>query len=170
MDLFLMFKASKATVILPQISYKRFLLDISCRQSDWLLSSLKQVCSSLLPLISSIEYLYIDAQDEDSELLWHGDMENAQWLELLSHFTTAKALYLSWGITRRIVPALQELVVGRTTEVLPSLQSLFLEEIDPSGPVPESIGKFVAARQLSGLPIAVSQWDKGQVELKKDYD
>ena len=157
-----LFKASKATVILPQISYKRFLLGISCRQSDWLLSSLQQVCSSLLPLISSIEYLYIDTQDEDSKLLWHGDMENAQWLELLSHFTTAKALYLSWSITRRIVPALQELVGGRTTEVLPSLQSLFLEEIDPSGPVPEGIEKFVAARRLFGHPIVISQWDKGQ--------
>jgi len=76
-----------------------------------------------------------------------------------------KALYLSWGITRRILPALQELVWGRAPEVLPSLQSLFLEEIDPSGPDPDGIQKFVAARQLSGHPIAVSQWDKGQIEL-----
>jgi len=119
----------------------------------------------LLPLISSLEYLYIDNQDEDSELLWHDDMENAQWLELLNNFTTVKTLYLSWGITRRIVSALQELDWGRATEVLPSLQSLFLEEIDPLGPVPEGIGKFVAARQLSGHPVAVSRWDKGQVEL-----
>ncbi len=160
-----LFKASKATVILPQISYRRVLLGISCRQSDWLLSSLQQLCSSLLPLISSLEYLYIDNQDEDSELLWHDDMENAQWLELLNNFTTVKTLYLSWGITRRIVPALQELDWGRATEVLPSLQSLFLEEIDPLGPVPEGIDKFVAARQRSGHSVAVSRWDKGQVEL-----
>jgi len=45
-------------------------------------------------------------------------------------------------------------------EVLPALQSLFLEEFLPSEPVQEAIGKFVAARQLAGHPIIVSHWDR----------
>jgi hypothetical protein len=55
------------------------------------------------------------------------------------------------------VPSLQELVGGRTTEVLPALQSLFLEELHPSGRFDKAIGKFVAARQLSNHPVAISQ-------------
>jgi hypothetical protein len=49
-------KGPKAMVIPPQISHRRLLLGISYRQSDWLLSSLQRLCSSLLPLISSLEY------------------------------------------------------------------------------------------------------------------
>ncbi len=159
-----LFKGSKATVILPQISCRRLLLGISCRQSDWLLSCLPQVCSSL-SLISKLERLYIDTMDEDLELLWHDDMEDAQWLDLLQSFNTAKALYLSWDVAPRIAPALRELVGERATEVLPSLQDLFLEELCQSGPVPEAFEKFVAARELCGHRVSVSQWDKEQEEL-----
>ena len=48
------------------------------------------------------------------------------------------------------------------TEVLPALQSLFLEEINSSGPVREAVEKFVAARHLAGHPITVSHWDREQ--------
>jgi hypothetical protein len=50
-----------------------------------------------------------------------------------------KALYLSRDIAARTAPALGELVGARATEVLPALQSLFLEELHPSGPVQVAI-------------------------------
>jgi hypothetical protein len=50
------------------------------------------------------------------------------------------------------------------TKVFPALQSLFLDDLDPSGPVQGAIGKFVAARQLASLPIAVSHWDRKRDE------
>ncbi len=59
-----------------------------------------------------------------------------------------------------IAPALQELIGERVTEVLPALQTLFLEEDHLLGPVQEAIGKFVATRQLAGHPIIVSHWDR----------
>jgi hypothetical protein len=40
-------------------------------------------------------------------------------------------------------------------EVLPSLQNIFLARIGLSGPFQDAIGPFLAARQLSGHPIAV---------------
>jgi hypothetical protein len=40
------------------------------------------------------------------------------------------------------------------------LQNIFLEGLQPSGPVQEGIVKFVAARQLSGHPITVSLWER----------
>jgi hypothetical protein len=56
------------------------------------------------------------------------------------------------------VPALQELVGGRTTELLPTLQNVFLEGLESSGPVHEGIGQFVSGRQVTGHTIAVSRW------------
>jgi len=175
----------QAKLILPQTNGD-LELRISCKQSDWQLSMLAQACSSSLHLISSLEHLYIHEFEAEARFrpCWQDDIENVQWLELLRPLTTVKTLYLSRGVTTRIIPALEELVGESTTEVLPALQSLFLEEIHlpkpptiptlisptsislsvaspvvPS-PVQEAIDKFVAARQLSDHPVVVSRWDK----------
>jgi hypothetical protein len=148
------------SVTLPQRSDGRLYLGISCRQRDWQLSSLAQVCSSSFPraLITTVERLYIS---ESSRLPWQDDIENSQWLELLHPFTAVKELYIPPEIVPRILPALQELTGERVTEVLPALQTLFLDEPLTSGPVQDIIVQFVATRQLAGYPIAVSRWEKG---------
>ena len=134
---------------------------IFCRPSDWLLSSMAQLCSSFFPqaLFPALEHLYI----LDYGLDWQDDIENSQWLELLHPFTVVKDFYISSTLIPRIAPALQELVGEGVIEVLPALQTLFLQEPLPSEPVQESIGQFVAARQLAGHPIVVSRWD-GNIE------
>jgi hypothetical protein len=81
-------------------------------------------------------------------------------MELLHSFAAVKDLYLSKGLAPCVVPALQELVAGRTTEVFPNLQNIFMEELQESGPVHEGIGKFVAARQVTSHLITVSLWDR----------
>ena len=106
-----------------------------------------------------MEYLVI-VEDRSWRPRWQDDIESSQWLELLHPFTSVKALYLSWEFVPRIAPTLQELVGERVVEVLPALQGLFIEELLPPGPVQEAIGKFVAARQLAGHPIAISRWEK----------
>ena len=133
-------------------------MKISCRELDWQVSSLEQVCTSSLPLFSALEYLYI-YKFPNSQPDWQDNIEDALWLELLHLFPTVKNLYLSVEFAARIVPALQALVRGRTTEVLPTLQNMFLEELKESGPVQEGIQQFVAARQVTSHPITVSLWD-----------
>jgi hypothetical protein len=127
---------------------------------DWQVSSLEQVCTWCLPSLSKLEDLYI-SEELSWRPNWQDNIENTLWLELLHPFTAVKNLYLSEEFARRIVPALLELVEGRMTEVLPALQTVFLEGLQTSGPVQEGIGQFVAMRQASH-PIAVSRW-KGQV-------
>jgi hypothetical protein len=132
---------------------KALRLEISCRQSDWQLSSLAQVCGSIF--IHPIEHLYIQ-EAILSPPPWQDDIETGQWLELLHRLTAVKDLRITRESTPRIAPTLQELVGGRATEVLPALQTLFLETL-PSD-VRKKIDKFVAARELAGHPIAVSRW------------
>jgi hypothetical protein len=81
------------------------------------------------------------------------------WLESFRPFTAVKNLYVFDKLAQHIAPALQELVGERVMDVLPSLESLILEGLTPSGPsepVQEAIGQFVAARRLVGHPVAVS--------------
>ena len=130
------------------------LIRISCREPDWQLSSVAQVCNSCLPLLSRVEDLYIEHQY--SQLVWKDDaIENTLWLELLLPFPAVKNLYLSKKFASGVVATLQE-IVG--TEVLPRLQNIFVEEFEPSGPFQKNIGQFVIARQLSGHSITISVW------------
>jgi F-box-like len=134
------------------------LINISCREPDWQLSSVAQVCNTSLPPLSTVEYLYIEHRY--SELAWKNDaIENALWLELLLPFTAVENLYLSKEFAPGIAAALQDLVGDRITEVLPSLQNIFVEGLGPWGPFQENIGQFAAARRHSGHPIAISVWD-----------
>ena len=106
-----------------------------------------------------LEDLYID--HEYSRLVWKNDgIENTLWLRLLRPFTAVKNLYLSKEFAPGIAAALQELVGARITEVLPSLQNIFAEGLgaEPLGPFRESIGQFVAARQVSDHPITIFDW------------
>jgi hypothetical protein len=152
------FSDSDVWVTLP--FSRRLELRISCRQSDWQLSSLAQICSSSFPqaLISTVEHLYV--QGVFSQPSWQDDMESGQWLELLYSFSTVKDLYLDREFASRIAPTLKELVGERVTEVLPALQSLFLEGLQLSGPDQEAIRPFIAARQRANHPVAISRWER----------
>src|SRR5216683_794949 len=117
---------------------------------------LAQVCSSSFPPLPTLEHLDIVIEmDPDLLLEWQDDMEDTQWLDLLHPFTSVKDLELSKDLVPFIAPALQELSGERVTEVLPSLENLFLEGLQPSEPVKEAIEKFIAAQQLAGCPVTV---------------
>ena len=133
---------------------------IPCTTSEWQLSSLEQVCTSSLPPISTFEDLLI-FENLYPRPHWQDDIESTLWLELLHSFVAVKNLCLSEELAHCIAPALQELVGGRTTEVLPSLEKIVLDSSHlPSGPLHEGIEKFVAARRLTSHPVAVYRWGK----------
>jgi hypothetical protein len=147
-------------------------INISCTEPGRQLSSTQRVCKSHLHPLSTIEDLYIDYRY--SQLYWNDDaIENALWLQLLLPFTGVKKLYLSNEFGPGIAAALQELVGGRTTEVLPSLQYMSVWFPSPLGRFRENIGQFLTARRLSGRPVTTFvrnshfwTWSEGEEEEK----
>jgi hypothetical protein len=139
--------------------YGELNVGISCKELDWQLSSLVEVCSLLFPPLSTSKHLYIYERRPSLPDL-QDDFEIAQWLDILRPFIAVKSLYVSEQFSPRIALVLQKLVGGGMTEVLPKLQNIFLEEPRPSGPVHEAIEQFVAARRLSGHTIADSHWER----------
>ena len=134
------------------------LINISCREPDWQLSSIEQVCNFSFQPLSTVEDLYID--HEYSQLVWKNDaIENTLWLQLLLPFVVVKNIYVSKEFAPGIAVALIELV-GAGLTVLPSLQNIFVEGLEPSGPLRENLGLFVTARQLSRRPVVICDWDK----------
>jgi hypothetical protein len=133
-------------------------ISISCREPDWQLSSIEQLCNSSLHPLSTVENLYIERQYW--KLVWKNDaIENYLWLRLLRPFTSVKNLYLYEVFTPGVAAALQELVGDRNTEVLPSLENIFVKGLEPSGLFQKEVEQFVATRQLSDHTIAISDWD-----------
>jgi hypothetical protein len=133
-----------------------FRVGILCSDPDWQVSYLEQVCTFILPYIFTLEDLYI----YEARSSWQ-DIGDTLWLELLRPFTTVRSLFISKKIAPCIVAALKELL-GGTTDVLPTLQNIFLEKLRRSGPVRDNVGQFVAARQVIGHQIAVSRWDTSE--------
>ena len=128
-------------------------------ERDRQLWSITQTCHFSLPPPCAVEHLYIE-----SHLRWSGrvsglhTIENTQWLELLRPFTMTKKFYTTREFALCIAASLQELVGARTTEVVPNLQHISVERFKPSGPFEAKIEPFVAARQLLGHPITISEY------------
>jgi hypothetical protein len=125
---------------------------------EWQLSSLAQLLTSFSPSIYTVEHLYIYSRLFGSQ--WQDDIEDVQWLEIFHPFAAVRNLYVSEEFVQGIANSMRELVEEGLMDVLPALESLFLEGFQSSGPVKEAIVQFVAARQLLGHPVAVSHWTK----------
>ena len=140
-----------------RLSSRRHCVEVLCKESDDELSSIAEICTKCLPPLLTVENLRLGRFPPHyvfSELSWYDDVD--QWLNLLRPFNAVKSLYLSEEFQPNMVSALEELVGDRTTEVLPSLQNIFLTRFGLYGRFFQvAIGEFVAARQLSGHPIAV---------------
>jgi len=134
---------------------------ILCQGPDLQLSLIAQICTSSFHPLSTVEDLYIEYDSESLRRVWKNDaIENILWPQLLLPFTAVKNLYLSKEYAPRMAGVMKGLVGGRMTEVLPSLQNVFVEGLGPWGPFQENIGQFAAVRRHSGHPIAISVWDK----------
>jgi F-box-like len=155
------FDGNAAAVQLSSLTseeYECLKVIIPCSELDWQVSSMEQICTSCLPPLPTLD-LHIDGNPHYRQH-WQANVDNVLWLRLLHPFTFVKNLYLTEEIAQRIVPALQDLVGVRATEVLITLENIFLEDGQRSGPVQEGIQEVVAVRQATNHPIAVSYQQK----------
>ena len=137
--------------VLNELRIKTSMMDPIWQPS--VVAAVVQLCKSSLPPLSIVEDLNINSQKFFLEI---HTIESALWLELLLPFTAVKNFYLSGEYAPDIAAALQELAGDKIKEVLPRLQNIFVEGLEPSGPLQENIKQFVAARQLLNHHITVS--------------
>ena len=126
----------------------RLTLRISCKWLDWQVLHLSQIFGQSPALVSNVDYLSIDENDPKPEPGWKDSMDDTDWLELLRPFTVVKMLRGSRQFAMHIALALDGVGGEMSTEVLPALTSLSLEDQRA-----KSVEKFLAARQTSGHPV-----------------
>ena len=123
--------------------------------------SLRAFGLSLPPLATSERLdICMEAYVHSSQLFHHDDPENSHWINILRPFTAVKMLCLYEAVSLRVVSALEEVAVaeGSAHNMLSALQYIFLEGLQPTGPVQEAIRRLASARQLSGHPITIRRW------------
>jgi hypothetical protein len=135
-------------------------LEILCQDPDQRLSSLAQLCQSLSSL-PTLERLDIRrGQSDDSALPYN--IENARWLELWRRFVGVKNLHITEPLGLPVMSALA-MLTGDGVTVLPALQNIFLEGLQPSGSLRDNVDQLTAARQS----ISVHHWNRWQDMLQE---
>jgi hypothetical protein len=152
---------SGRTIRITLIFRTMLMLEIRCERLDWQLSSMTQIFSQQLPLLSHVEQLKI-REPLPMGPAWRDDpdMDSSQWLELLRLFVAAQSLFVSERLVSPVARAFQDLTEQMATEVLPVLRNLYLEGLEPSGPVHEAIKSFATAKQQYHRPVVIQRWDR----------
>ncbi|KAI0298211.1 hypothetical protein BC826DRAFT_1184390 [Russula brevipes] len=139
-------------------------LEVRCDRIDWQLDSMTRLCGQLSSFFSSIERLDLawSTSAASPELQGKDDMEPTQFLEIFQALTAIRSLHVSKELVPLIASALKELTGESATEVLPNLRDLSLEGSAISGSTQEDIQPFTEARRLSGQPVSVHDWRRGE--------
>ncbi|KAH9178396.1 hypothetical protein EDB89DRAFT_1171618 [Lactarius sanguifluus] len=87
-------------------------LQVSCRQLDWQLSSISQICEPFSSFLSSVEDLVIKTIEPSSV---PDDMDDEQWLRLIRAFDGAKDFHVGGKLATDILRALRPEDAKHTT-------------------------------------------------------
>ena len=130
-------------------------LQISCKQLDWQLSCMAQICDQISPFLSRVNSLGINAAQP---LGGQDDEHSEQWLDLVHSFKfdNAESFWVGGVTTGTILYALGSVDGGNTT-VLPSLRRLHVQEsLTMDGQLWDAIQSFITLRSISGRPAEVN--------------
>ena len=151
---------SRAKVLISELAISIFFtspsrhirleLRIPCKQPDWQLSSIAQICDHLSPFTYRVEDLCIYVIRPSS---MQGNMDHEQWLRLIHSFRGVERFYADDKTVTNTFCAL-DLADGGYPTVLPSLRALHVFEPEAiRGPTP--VQSFTISRQLSGRTLQV---------------
>ena len=128
-------------------------LGVRCTESGPGFVSLVRLCNSALPSFPTLERLSIQYYHSPG----NPGVSVTEWVEFLRVFPFVKDLYISSNgrLNYSILPAMTALAGEIVVKTLPALQNLFVHRSWGSQHFMKSFDSFVAARQLSGRPIAL---------------
>jgi hypothetical protein len=127
-------------------------LRISCKQSDWQIFSISQICDHFSSFLFSVEDLRIETVGPSSA---PDDIDDEKWLQLVRTFDCAKDFHLAGELAIAILHALRLADDGHNT-VLPALRNLhILAPMPIGGPLRDAVDSFVLQRQLSSYPVRI---------------
>ena len=129
-------------------------LHISCKQLDWQLSCMAQICDRISPFLFHVGDLRINAAQLPDDQV---DVDGEQWVDLLCSFKfgAAESFWVNGELTTDILCTLGPANEGNRA-MLPSLRHVHVQKpISMDGPSWNSVQSFITARWKSGHPVEV---------------
>ena len=129
-------------------------LQIPCKQLDWQLSCMAQVCDRISPFLSRVRSLRIDTAQP---LGGRDDRNSEPWLDLLHSFkfSGVECFSVDSEVTTDILCVLGP-ANERNTTMLPSLRHVRVQtHMEMNGPSWASVQSFITSRWISGRPVEV---------------
>jgi F-box-like len=126
---------------------------VNCKPLDWQVDSATQVCSALAKVLSAVEELSLDLDEDGMPLDWENTLDNMMWHELLLPFIGVKKLHIGFSLSFQLSQALESVAGGLVLELLPGLQELGVYRTND--PANRSFYAFVKTRESVGLPVHI---------------
>ena len=128
-------------------------LQISCRQLDWQLSCMAQVCDQFSLFLSRVEELRINTTQSSSG---QDDVVGEQWVDLVRSLSGARDLWIAENLTTDFLRALDQASDGGAI-VFSTLRLLSVENpTEMNEPSWDALLSFIKSRALSGHPVKVN--------------
>ena len=130
----------------------RLRLQIPCKQLDWQISSVAQICDQFSLFVLDVQHLVCIINDWSSV---QDDVDGEQWLQLVRSFGSARTISVAGELATGILCALRPGDVGYTTDVavLPALRTLRIQDPMPlNWPFWEAAQSLISARGLTCHP------------------
>ena len=131
-----------------------FSLRVSCKPFDWQIDSATQLCGALLPVLSAVEGLTLDFDEEDLPSNWQDEVDAMMWHGLLWPFSAVKKLRIGYPLASELSNALESDDTGLVLGLLPELQEV--EAWVETGHLNKAFETFIDARQLAGRHVRLS--------------
>ena len=130
-------------------------LRISCKELDWQLCCMAQICDRISPYLFHVGDLKINsARPLDGQ----GGVYGEQWLDLLRSFkfSGAKNVWVASDLTADILCVLGPANEGNT-HMLPSLRHISVQKpMTMDGPSWEPLQSFISKRSIRGRPVEIN--------------
>ena len=127
-----------------------FFLRLMCKQLDWQIDCIGQICSALIPTLSIVEKFTLDFYTRMIPAEWqNGEIESTTWHELLRSFIGMKELHIEDGLLEEVSRALQVDELGLDPGFRPNLQFIVAAE--------NRSASFIDTRRFVGRPVQYSE-------------
>ncbi|KAN0133893.1 hypothetical protein V8E53_008325 [Lactarius tabidus] len=154
-DAVVLFRSHEITVTTKHSSYiwekGPLSLRVMCQPLDWQIDCAAQICSGIIPTLSSVERLRLERHFSGWDIpteLQNGAIDSTTWHELLRSFIGVQELYISHKLLEELSRALQTDEVGLDPGFLPNLRSIYAKD--------NLFSPFINTRRIMGRPVQFS--------------
>ena len=145
------FNKHGASIYCEHPSIAELSLRINCEPLDWKIDSATQVCNALGKVLSAVEELTVDLNEDWMPSDGGNSLDSTMWHELLLPFVGVKTLHIGFLLTFELSQALDSVIGGPVLDPLPELQKLEVRlDIDDAKKV---FSAFIETRESEGRPV-----------------